>query len=589
MGKKAAAGLFLLLLWLGAGRYAQARLLYVDAEAAGGGTGSSWQDAFNYLQDALLAAQAGDEIRVAAGVYRPDRDSLHPEGTGEREASFQLKNGVILRGGYAGAGARDPNARDLQRYESILSGDLADNDEPNFANRDDNCYHVVNGSGTDETAVLDGFVITGGYAYGGDVHGDGGGMVNTFAACTVVNCVFRDNSAWRYGGGMFNFMFCNPLIINCTFTGNRAEYGGGMENRYYGDAILINCLFAGNSAGFGGGMGNAGANPLVINCTFADNRAERRGGGLYNRFDSRCEVANSIFWNNTAPEGPQITLWYNGRLEVSHCDIQGGEPMIQVVESPLDWGYGNIESDPRFERAGRWDVNGLWAEGDYHLLDGSGCIDAGSNAALWADEYDLDGDGDTGEAVPVDLDGYARRRDGDGDGNEVVDIGAFEFWPPVVAEMKFTPQALNPFSGGRTVKAHIILPEGFAVEDVDVEKGVLMREPVQLEASDVRVFVNDANLVEVKAVFERSAFRRVIRGEVEVTVDGWLTSGRRFYGTDTIRIVNSVLERLGGLASYWLESDCNELDRCGGFDIDGDGIVNFRDVALLAVCGEQSH
>ena len=48
-------------------------VLYVDADAAGAGDGSSWCDAYTYLQDALAAADASGgtvtEVRVAQGVY----------------------------------------------------------------------------------------------------------------------------------------------------------------------------------------------------------------------------------------------------------------------------------------------------------------------------------------------------------------------------------------------------------------------------------------------------------------------------------------------------------------------------------------
>ena len=68
-------------------------------------------------------------------------------------------------------------------------------------------------------------------------------------------------------------------------------------------------------------------------------------------------------------------------------------------------------------------------EPDLRLAPGSPCIDAGSTAALPPDTLDLNGNGDTTEPVPHDLDG-APRIAGDpcGSGDAApVDRGAYEF------------------------------------------------------------------------------------------------------------------------------------------------------------------
>ena len=59
-------------------------LLFVDDDAPPGGDGKSWETAYRFLADALFAAGKGQvgEIRVAQGVYKPDRDESNPDGTG---------------------------------------------------------------------------------------------------------------------------------------------------------------------------------------------------------------------------------------------------------------------------------------------------------------------------------------------------------------------------------------------------------------------------------------------------------------------------------------------------------------------------
>lgn len=100
-------------------------ILYVDAEAPGPThDGSNWCEAFLYLQDALAtAASLGDkavEIRVAQGVYTPDRDTANPNGTDGREATFQLLDGVALRGGYVGERRNPARCRPKENGESCL-------------------------------------------------------------------------------------------------------------------------------------------------------------------------------------------------------------------------------------------------------------------------------------------------------------------------------------------------------------------------------------------------------------------------------------------------------------------------------------
>jgi hypothetical protein len=180
-----------------------ADIIYVDTDAAGANDGLSWTSAYNYLQDALNAAVAADEVQVAQGAYTPDQGA--GISAGNRYATFQLINGVTIKGGYAGFGEPNPDARDVELYQTILTGDLAGNDGANFANNTENSYQVVTGSGTDATAVLDGFTITAGNANGTGIYRYGSGMYNDQGSPTVENCTLRNNwASSAAGGGMYN-------------------------------------------------------------------------------------------------------------------------------------------------------------------------------------------------------------------------------------------------------------------------------------------------------------------------------------------------------------------------------------------------
>ena len=107
-------------------------VLYVDKDASPGGDGFSWATAFDDLALPLEAAVLDIVFKVADGIYTPD------SGTRIRQRSFKLKSTIRLEGGYGGISEADPNLRDVDFFSTVLSGDLAGNDGPNFANRTEN-------------------------------------------------------------------------------------------------------------------------------------------------------------------------------------------------------------------------------------------------------------------------------------------------------------------------------------------------------------------------------------------------------------------------------------------------------------------
>jgi hypothetical protein len=448
----------------------QAKVLYVDVNTPDNNDGSSWAKAYKYLQDALAdASSSGDvnEIWVAQGIYRPDETTNDPCGTGDRTATFQLINGVALRGGYDGYDQADPNTRAIEAYETILSGDLNRDDDPNFANNNENSYHVVTGSNTDANAILDGFAIRGGNANNSTLfpNDTGGGMLNLTGSPTVKNCTFSENYALTMGGGMYNRQGSSPTVTNCTFVENKSdddgggmrnyinshpvisscrfinnvcfEEGGGMGNRKNSNPLITDCIFVGNTAAGGGGIdsqvGKATPTgvPIVINCIFTSNSAIE-GGGIRNN-DPNLSATNCTFSSNIGsgmnnrdctPTVTNCILWAN-----TGGSFDGyGTPIVTF--SNVEGGYvgtGNINTDPLFV-----DPNGpdgiIGTEDDnLRLSPDSPCIDAGDNTAVQADSIDLDNDGNTVEPIPYDHNGRDRFVDGDCNGVDIIDMGAYEF------------------------------------------------------------------------------------------------------------------------------------------------------------------
>ncbi|MBN1490408.1 MAG: InlB B-repeat-containing protein, partial [Phycisphaerae bacterium] len=230
-------------------------VVYVNAAACGSNNGDSWGDAYTRLQDALHEYNDNAEVWVAAGTYRPD-DGLGIT-PGDRTASFQLAHSWVLYGGFEGS-ETSIDDRDPAVNVTILSGDLAGNDGPSFANNGENSYHVVTANTT--WAGLVGFTVCGGNANGSSPNQCGGGMFIVNAdpdnPIDVRDCVFIGNSAIS-GGAVYN-TDGSPYLRNCVFSGNRStgtssSGGGGMYNSA-GSPTLSNCMFSANSGSYGGGL-----------------------------------------------------------------------------------------------------------------------------------------------------------------------------------------------------------------------------------------------------------------------------------------------------------------------------------------------
>ncbi len=238
--------------------------VYVRASAAPGGNGQFWATAFNDLQDGIgMAARARGavtEVWVAAGTYRPDR------GTNDRYAAFRLANGVTLYGGFAGTetslGQRNPAAN-----PTTMSGDIG-----TMGDASDNSYHVIIADDRNQTAILDGFIITGGNA--DDANWplfSGGGIFGRCSSAVLRNCTITGCTSDFTGGGAY--LEEAPMRFEaCVFQSNEgAEYGGAVEHSR-SDAEYVSCEFDQNAAVFAGGAVHCtSSSPTFEDCQFTGN------------------------------------------------------------------------------------------------------------------------------------------------------------------------------------------------------------------------------------------------------------------------------------------------------------------------------
>lgn len=229
----------------------------------------------------------------------------------------------------------------------------------------------IDGGGTNRCAMLG----QSGIPYATNTVMSGFSIVNGFnasdggAVCggTLEDCILSDNTTYRNGGATY---YSN--LERCVLTRNTARFtGGGAYN-----GTLRNCLVFGNTSGnAGGGVSSVRA----YNSTIARNKTEKLlsssncgSGGSY-----QGSCYNTIVWDNRDAYGNVSN--YNGTAFYYSCTLP-------------QKGTGCVTNDPQFIDAGA---------GDFHLMVGSPCIDAGLNNYVHED-FDLEWD-DRIQGVKVDV------------------------------------------------------------------------------------------------------------------------------------------------------------------------------------------
>lgn len=241
------------------------------------------------------------------------------------------------------------------------------------------------------------------------------------------NKIIGNSAAWAGGGAL--------LEVVADEQGDETAFGAAPDAS---QLVFSNNLVADNQAvdpqdglATGGGVfaylesrGNVTAWAALGLNTITGNTADAGSAGLeiesYTESiggtdgTARVTLASSIVASNagTGVGGPdpgakgRITAGGSGHLlvDIDHSDLFDNQEEYAPWIGDRTGTSGNISADPGF-LAGP-------PGGDYRLVDGSPCVDAGNNAVA---------------PLPItDLDGKARLRDGNFDGTAIVDMGAYE-------------------------------------------------------------------------------------------------------------------------------------------------------------------
>jgi hypothetical protein len=403
----------LLLSALGAQRVALAqagtgviRVATTGSDAVGcGGAGNPCRT----VQYAVNAAQPGEEIRVATGVYT----GVHniPALSTDLFTATQLvfiDKSVQVRGGYPAGNWTAPNPA---VYPTTLDAEGAG--------------RVVLITGT-VTVVLDGLRITGGNAVGLGGAGTtyavaGGGVWAQGADVTIVHCDIRANGAYSstasfksgFGGGVYLSECPASVLAGNTVIDNWGSlhghgYGGAVYLYNCDGAQLVDNLIRDNTGGSGNGYGGAvnlsNSYYVVIERNlFQDNvgsfGANYYGGGLYLLHACFSRVAHNTFMGNV---GGSAWSWGGGMfVDVSHDVVVAANTFADNVASTWQgWGGGlctssgwEITLDGNVFRHNRGTTNGAalsWGGGAYLMATGPYTL---SNNAFVENEVTTGGSG----------------------------------------------------------------------------------------------------------------------------------------------------------------------------------------------------
>jgi hypothetical protein len=387
------------------------------------------------IHDAITAAQDGDTVLVSPGQYCGGFSfqgknivlrSAGGSGSTYIESPFPEFHCVMFTGGEDSTAVLEgfsitnvsfdgtvDDGRDPVDYGGGIY--ITNSSEPMIRNNMIvNCWVSVNGGGIfieNSSPCLTDNIITNNYAHqtGGGIWAGGGsggtlplriinctvdgnqsnitgGMSITHPIAEIINNTIINNiGGYDSGAGGIGINSPSVLLYSNYISGNDGYTGGGVAIAG-GYTTVIGNLITENTASLGGGIYESSGGVLYMeNNTIAFNETDLTsgwGGGLIS-WEDTLYISNTIFWGNTSAHGSQICLPATTNPNttiISYCNIQFGQDSIYLGPiAILEWGPGNIDTDPLFESG---------PLGDYHLSYGSPCIDAGNPAWEYNDPED---------------------------------------------------------------------------------------------------------------------------------------------------------------------------------------------------------
>lgn len=374
-----------------------ARIVYVNLSAKGPAhNGATWDSAYQTMNSAVVAAQPGDEIWVAKGVYYVNL--------------FIGVGGIGLYGGFAGT----ETSRDQRDYRN-------------------NITVMTTGSITDQASGADAVTISG-FTF----QGIGTGFYIDASLAIISDNVFTGNLG-AYPGIVL-YILGSATVTNNIIYGNTQLGTGIIDIEQFGDAVISNNIIVGNTTTNGAAIYVLGT-ATITNNLIANNSALSNGAGINVQGSGTATISNNTIVGNNISSGPYkgegAGIYAGGTativnnivafnssgifsaipgIAVTNTDIYGNSDYdVNGFANPAGT-YGNIALDPLFQTST-----------DYSLQPGSPCINAGTDTVVASGDKDLNGN--------------ARVYGGH------VDMGAYEYTPPKPFSLTDVTHAMRMWAG----------------------------------------------------------------------------------------------------------------------------------------------
>lgn len=372
--------------------------------------GKSWAASLKTIQKAIDKASAGDMIMVTNGTYSsisvPAR--LEPLTI---QAVGTVDKCVINGGGKRCALLGSETTTNIYLNGFTLTGGSVSGQNTNGAGAKfgtlNKCVITKNSAGSLCTAAGAYGCVLNDCTISSNTASDwAGGMEK----CTANRCTIKNNSGYQGAGGA-----AGSILFDCNISGNVSQYGGGGAN----GSTLYRCILDSNVAKGDShdNLSGCEAHNCLIKSNYAQGRRAMEGSSCYNCTIVSTKSSQSIWrgtslYNCIVSSSGTFTIDgdNNWKVSLANCRLNNVSLGTYVTKKGCSTG------DPKFV-----------SNTDFHLQAGSPCIDNGSGTYASGNDLDLDG-------KPRIVNGH-------------VDIGAYEYQPPVGSVEKVAATPRHPWNG----------------------------------------------------------------------------------------------------------------------------------------------